>query len=115
MKRRTDIWTGRPVGRRILLPALLSTAVLAGGAVLAGESPAAKDWPLFRGNPGQTGVARGALPERLEVLWVFEAADGFEGAAAVSAGRVFAASAYPAQRSTTISPSWLTATEAPTS
>lgn len=32
----------------------------------------ANDWPLFRGDPESTGVARSSLPERLEVLWEHE-------------------------------------------
>jgi outer membrane protein assembly factor BamB len=51
--------------------------------------PAADDWPVFRGNPRQTGVAAAALPDKLEVLWTFSAKDGIEGTAAVAAGVVY--------------------------
>ena len=30
------------------------------------------DWPLFRGDPESTGVARSSLPEDLEVLWQYK-------------------------------------------
>src|SRR5262249_6804806 len=47
------------------------------------------DWPLFRGDAGQTGVAKGKLPDKLEVLWKFKAGESIEGAAAVSKGVVY--------------------------
>jgi outer membrane protein assembly factor BamB len=36
------------------------------------------DWPLFRGNPLQTGVAASGLPDALEVRWKFKAKDSSE-------------------------------------
>lgn len=44
---------------------------------------AADDWASFRGDPQLTGVAAAPLPERLDVLWTFEIADGIESTAAV--------------------------------
>ena len=42
-------------------------------------------WPLFRGDPQATGVARGSLPERLELLWTFSVdGGGFQSTAAIS-------------------------------
>src|SRR5208282_2975329 len=38
----------------------------------------AHDWPIFRGNALQTGVAVEALPDQLEVLWKFTAKDSIE-------------------------------------
>ena len=49
----------------------------------------ADDWLIFRGNPGQTGIAPGGLPEKLEVLWQFKAKDGIESAAAIAKGVVY--------------------------
>jgi outer membrane protein assembly factor BamB len=46
------------------------------------------DWPLFRGNPLQTGVSSDALPEKLEVRWTFETKDAVEGTAAIAEGVV---------------------------
>lgn len=51
---------------------------------------AAADWPLFRGNPLQTGVAPAKLADELEVLWKFTATDSFEGAACIADGVVYA-------------------------
>ena len=48
----------------VLTGALLSLA----GAVDTATKPA-QDWPLFRGNALQTGVAGSELPERLAVRW----------------------------------------------
>jgi outer membrane protein assembly factor BamB len=52
----------------------------------------AADWPLFRGNPTQTGVSSEKLPDQLEVLWKFEAKDAIEGSAAIAKGVVFVGS-----------------------
>ena len=55
-----------------------------------GQSDASTDgWLSFRGNPQLTGVARGELPENLELLWVFETADGVESTAAIAAGTAY--------------------------
>jgi len=47
------------------------------------------DWPLFRGNALQTGVADSKLPDELEILWKYETKDSVEGAAAISDGVVY--------------------------
>ena len=52
----------------------------------------AADWPVFRGSPGQTGIAQGKLPDKLELLWEFKAKDGVESAAAVANGVVYVGS-----------------------
>lgn len=52
---------------------------------------AAGDWPVFHGNPEQTGVAAGKLPDKLETLWTFKTDDAFENAVAVAGGVVYAA------------------------
>jgi outer membrane protein assembly factor BamB len=64
--------------------------------VLAGMTFAAEDpskggdiWPLFRGNPEQTGVANTKLPDTLKVVWQYKAKDGVEGTAAIAGGTVF--------------------------
>jgi outer membrane protein assembly factor BamB len=49
-------------------------------------------WPLFRGNPEQTGVTAAKLPAKLETLWTFKAGDAFESTVAVSGGVVYAGS-----------------------
>jgi outer membrane protein assembly factor BamB len=55
------------------------------------DPDAVADWPLFRGDALGTGVARGPLPEQLEVLWRFPTQDGaFEGSVAIVDGVVYA-------------------------
>ena len=67
--------------RRLFLSGLL---FFCGGIVVF-----AADWPIFRCTPGQTGIAPGKLPDKLEVLWEFKTKDGFENAAAVVNGVVY--------------------------
>jgi outer membrane protein assembly factor BamB len=47
------------------------------------------DWPLFRGNPLQTGMAASTLPEKLEIRWQFQVKEGIEGAAAIVGDTVY--------------------------
>jgi len=55
-----------------------------------GEPPTQKNcpdpWPVFRGNPAQTGTTESPLPENLAVLWKFKANEAFSGSAAVVDG-----------------------------
>jgi outer membrane protein assembly factor BamB len=50
------------------------------------------DWPLFRGNALQTGVAASPLPEALGVRWTFKAKDAVESTAAIVDGTVYVGS-----------------------
>ncbi|MBY0523506.1 MAG: PQQ-binding-like beta-propeller repeat protein [Gemmataceae bacterium] len=59
--------------------ALLIVITAAGGA----------DWPIFRGNPLQTGVSDDKLPEQLVVRWKFTVKDAFEGAACIVKDTVY--------------------------
>jgi outer membrane protein assembly factor BamB len=47
------------------------------------------DWLVFRGNALQTGVAPGPLPDKLEVLWTFNAKKAIEGTAAIAGDTVY--------------------------
>jgi outer membrane protein assembly factor BamB len=53
--------------------------------VLAAAPASAEDWPVVRGDTMGTGVARSALPEKLDVLWMYKAAEdaGFDATAVV--------------------------------
>ncbi len=51
--------------------------------------PSSADWPLFRGNPLQTGVADSDLPTDLVVRWKFQTKDSIEAAAAIVGGTVY--------------------------
>jgi outer membrane protein assembly factor BamB len=54
----------------------------------AGFSAVAQDWPLVRGDTLGSGVAPTSLPDQLEVLWTYQAADdaGFDATAVVADG-----------------------------
>ncbi len=49
----------------------------------------AGDWPLFRGNSLQTGVATATLPEQLDVLWKFPVKDAIESTAVIVGNVVY--------------------------
>ncbi len=46
-----------------MIRGLLAAIVMAGGTLAAGPAP--DQWPVFRGNPQQTGVVAAALPDNL--------------------------------------------------
>lgn len=57
---------------------------------VAAEAAAAETWPMFRGNSAGTGVARGSLPDDLELLWTFSVPnDGFDASAVIGESAVF--------------------------
>src|SRR4051812_26438673 len=47
------------------------------------------DWPVFRGNALQTGVAETGLPDKLEILWKYETGNAIEGTAAIVQDTVY--------------------------
>ena len=57
--------------------------------LLAGCLHAADEWPQFRGNPQLTGVAAGAVPDTLKLLWTYDAGDGIQSSAAIADGTVY--------------------------
>lgn len=71
--------------------ALLAVPLLLGLAPGADPRQAA-EWPVFRGNPLQTGVAASGLPKDLDVVWTFRAKDSIESAPAVVGGTVYVGS-----------------------
>lgn len=52
-------------------------------------SSAEDSWPMFRGNQKQTGIASGALPDQLELLWKFETEGPILSSAVIADGKVF--------------------------
>src|SRR5262249_40382834 len=55
-------------------------------------TPALADWPIFRGNPRQTGIAEEKLPDSLTVRWKIKLNDSIEAAAAIVDGTVYVGS-----------------------
>src|SRR5205809_7150583 len=47
------------------------------------------DWPLFRGDPLQTGVAKSTLPDKLEIRWKVDLKKGIESTAAIVKDTVY--------------------------
>jgi hypothetical protein len=75
--------------RGLLRSHLFSLLLLLGtGPSLSADEPAG-DWPLFRGNPQQTGVASSNLPEQLAVCGTFKAGAGIDATPAVAGGVVY--------------------------
>ena len=54
-----------------------------------GNEPAGEEWPMFRGNPGLSGVAGTTLPADPQLLWTFQAEQGIESAPAIFGNTVF--------------------------
>ncbi|MBU0616409.1 MAG: PQQ-binding-like beta-propeller repeat protein, partial [Planctomycetes bacterium] len=49
-------------------------------------------WPMFRGSPQLTGVARGTLPDELHVRWKYETSEPITSTAAIVDGTVYVGS-----------------------
>ena len=52
----------------------------------------AGDWPLFRGDPGLTGLAAGELPDALKLHWRARTGGAVKSSAAIVGGKVFVGS-----------------------
>src|SRR5213083_1049193 len=59
------------------------------GSVSEGRQAVGTNWPMFRGNPALTGVASGALPDKLSLLWSFKTGGPVKSSAAILGGRIF--------------------------
>src|SRR5262245_6197908 len=46
-------------------------------------------WPMFRGNPLQTGVTLAKLPDKPDVVWQFKTQEAIESTAAIEGGVVY--------------------------
>src|SRR5688500_8759750 len=59
---------------------------------MAAQAPAgapADRWPQFRGSPALLGTSPAALPDKLKVLWTYEAGEAIESSAAIADGVVY--------------------------
>jgi len=82
------------VRRSLLGPALVALcAAFVALCIANGAVQAADTWPLFRGDTLATGIAEGALPEQLEVVWKFKGKEGgFEATAVIDHDSVYVGS-----------------------
>jgi len=55
----------------------------------ASAEPRPKDWPLFRGDPGLTGIAEPGLSDELELRWTFESEGAVTSSPSIVAGWVY--------------------------
>lgn len=67
----------------------VSARLFMAGCVLFAASAHAADWPQFRGNTGQTGVASGKLSAAPKIAWKFKTERAVTGAPAIVKGRVY--------------------------
>lgn len=67
---------------------LTKTILIAALLVASDPLVRAEDWSLFRGDPQLHGRA-GALPEKLDPLWLFEVEEGIESGAVIVGGVVY--------------------------
>jgi outer membrane protein assembly factor BamB len=69
------------------LPKAVIVALLLGA--IGSSEPLRADWPLFRGNPLQNGVATSSLPDKLEIRWKIQVKDAVEATAAIVKDTVY--------------------------
>lgn len=75
--------------RSIIIPIFCLSLFLLPTASVHAQPAKDADWPLFRGDALQTGVARGTLPDKLEVRWKADLKKGIESTAAIVDGVVY--------------------------
>ena len=61
---------------------------IAMGIAFSGLSAQQTDWPLYRGNPGLTGVAEVKLVDQLALQWKYKIGKPVLSSAVISGGRV---------------------------
>jgi eukaryotic-like serine/threonine-protein kinase len=71
-----------------------SSLLSANGAVsptnhTAVGSASAQSWPMFRGNPGLTGISPAKLPNALSLLWTYKTKGPVKSSAAIAEGKAF--------------------------
>jgi len=57
--------------------------------ILVAAEATRADWPLFRGNALQNGIADSTLSDKLDILWKIQVKDGIEGTAAIVKDSVY--------------------------
>src|SRR5262245_1671768 len=67
----------------------IGVCMVLAGLLFAADITKDTSWPLFRGNPEQTGVASASLPDTFKIAWHFKAKEGIEGTAVIAGETVF--------------------------
>jgi outer membrane protein assembly factor BamB len=78
--------------RRAATGALLTLLVSASAAGSTNNSvgvATAQSWPMFRGNPGLTGISPAQLPNSLSLLWTYKTGGPVKSSAAIAHGKAF--------------------------
>ena len=71
--------------------AMFVILIIAFAGIRSASAQSDRDWPLFRGNPSQTGVSQTRLSDNLDVLWTFQVEEGIEASATIVQGVVYVA------------------------
>src|SRR5688500_8902400 len=81
-----------PFSLRNLCQFTRKTAAVAAVLFSAISSQAASGWPMFRGNPGLTGVSDATLPNKLKPGWTFKTGGPIKSSPAIVHGKVIVGS-----------------------
>ena len=77
----------RTASTLLLAISLFAATAHAGEGVATGES-----WPMFRGNPGLTGISPATIPDQLDLLWTYKTEAPVRSSAAIVGGRIYVGS-----------------------
>src|SRR5688500_19620738 len=69
-----------------------TAAAVAAALVGISVNAAAPSWPMFRGNPGLTGLSEANLPNKLKLGWTFKTSGPVKSSPAIVDGKVFVGS-----------------------
>src|SRR6185503_13488879 len=87
---RPDGAVGKPLKNKLIAPFLPFSCLLLAAAVARIDAQAPADrWTQFRGSPALLGTTAATLPEKLRVLWTYEAGEAVESSAAIAGGVVY--------------------------
>src|SRR5829696_267609 len=79
-----------PLRLRFTHRSMVKWLMLLGSLTLALTIEAAStSWPMFRGNPGLTGVSEATLPSQMKLAWSFKTQGPVKSSAAIGGGKVF--------------------------
>jgi len=81
--------TTNPIGVLFVIAGLIASGPI---AIAEDYGATARDWPMFRGDPQHTGVAKSTLPERLEVRWTLQCGEAITSTAAIVDGVIYVGS-----------------------